>query len=110
MKACHLEHRRNTVLVVAHNPNFPITPKTIIQNGDRTWEPCPAFGDPIQVVPHGQPAGHEYSHYREGSDSFPTVNPYGGEFREESIGDTICASIRLLITLFQRLTGCVLAY
>ena len=83
------------VLEVACLSNSPITLQTIIQNGDWTWKRS-ALGDPIQV-PHGQPAGYEHTHHRQGSDCFSTFYLNGGELREKSAGNTICAFVLIFL-------------
>lgn len=79
-KAAILNNDETPVLVVAIISNFQISPKTVLQNGDRTWERCAASGDSVQAVSHGQPARHEYSYHRKGSDSFLALDTYGREF------------------------------
>lgn len=80
----------------------PIYLHKIVQNGDRTWERCPALGDPIQVVPYGQPADHEYPHHRQGSDCFLALDSDRGQFRKESGGNTLRMSLCAFLCPFSR--------
>lgn len=52
----------------------------VIQNGDRTWKCCAAFGDPLQVVvPYGQPADNKYPYHCQGPNCFFALDAHGGE-------------------------------
>ena len=64
--------------------SLDFNPHKIIQNGDRTWKRYAAFGDPLQVVPHGQLAVHKYSYHCQGSNRLPALNTHRGELREKS--------------------------